>query len=130
MAPPVTLPILVSRLVKILKTGAGDNPDLMSDALRDATINIGLSSAPFTDLLVHPGLFLCPPFDPDVKKDRLLLVLDNLSFPQVIKTLLYTGIALYSRNTIYQWSSFRNEHKIDAMLEAFFEAWKPVKAYS
>ena len=98
---------------------------LQSDALRDAAIAVRLVSAPFTDLLVHPGHSLRPPFDPDVKKDRLLLVLDNLSSPQAIKTLLYTGITLISHNDIYRRASFCNEHEIDAMLEAFFKAWYP-----
>ena len=101
----------------------------MSDAIRDATIAVGLSSAPFTDLLIYPGLSLRPPFDPDVKKDCLLLILNNLSSPQAIKTLLYTGIALISCNDIYRWAAFCNEHEIDTMLETFFKAWKPAKAY-
>jgi len=100
----------------------GDDPDLMSDALQDATINVGLSSAPFTNLLVHPSLSIHPPFDPDVKKDHLLLVLNNLSSPQAIKTLLYTGITLISCNNIYKWATFRNKHKIDTMLKVFFKA--------
>ena len=102
----------------------------MSDTLRDTAITVGLSSAPFTDLLIHPGHSIRPPFDPNVKKDCLLLVLDNLSSPQAIKTLLYTGIALISRNDIYKWAAFHDEHKIDTMLEMFFDAWKPAKAYS
>jgi len=130
MAHPLALPDLVIRLVKTLRLGLKNDPNLMLDALWDATIAVGLLSVPFTDLLVHPGLSLCPPFDPDVKKDHLLLILDNLSSPQAIKTLLYTGITLISRNDIYKWASFRDEHKIDAMLEAFFKAWKPVQAYS
>ena len=103
--------------------------DLQSDALQDTTIAVGLTSAPFTNLLIHPDLSICPPFDPDVEKDRLLLVLDNLSSPQAIKTLLYTGITLISCNDIYRRASFRNEHKIDAMLKVFFKAWKPAKAW-
>ena len=58
-------------------------------------IEIGLAKAPFTDLVVQPNLSLCPPFDLDCEKDRILLILDNLSFSQVIKTLLYTGIVLF-----------------------------------
>ena len=130
MAPPITLEVLTKCMTAVLNNTAKDNPNLMLDTLRDMAITVGLSSTPFTDLLIHPSHSICPPFDCDVKKDRLLLVLDNLSSPNAIKTLLYTGITLISHNDIYKWASFHDKHKIDAALKMFFKAWKPAKAYS
>ena len=130
MAPPITLEVLTKHMTAVLNNATKDNPDLMSDTLWDTAIAVGLSSAPFTNLLIHPGHSIYPHFDPNVEKDRLLLVLDNLSSLQAIKTLLYTGITLISRNDIYRRAIFCDEHKINAMLEVFFDAWKPAKDYS
>ena len=91
MAPP-NLIQLTGKVVLLL--GLQSDPGIQSDALQDAAIQVGLTKAPFTDLVIDPALSIHPPFNPDTEKDCLLLLLDNLSLPNAFKTLIYTGIVL------------------------------------
>jgi len=100
--------------------------NMQSDALWNMAIELGLASAPFSNLVVDPTLTICPPFDVDHKTDCLFIVLDNISSPLQIKTLPYVGLCLLQQSNIYKRASFHQEHQIDKALEAFFEAWKPV----
>ena len=119
------------RLTQVLKTVTAalkqlDSLNDHADTLRDVAINVGIAKAPFTDLVIPLESSLRPLFDPEVEKDRLLLSLDNLPTYNAIKTLLYTGIILATCTDIHKWPFYHSEYQIDKMLEAFFEAWRPL----
>ena len=123
--PLVTTATLTRRLESILSLAKHD-PGMQSDALRNASIALGFAKAPFQDLVILLESSLRPPFNPEIKKDHLLLSLDNLPTHNAIKTLLYTGVTLATHSDIHKWPSYRKEHQINKMLEAFFEAWRPL----